>query len=205
MRDHHLSTIERSLLEVAEKKQPRRKQRKDTKVPQPSDITEPIADEAPNEESLPTYSNDPLLNGILNGEEVFVGQDMAKKEVSPADPVTTAGEVVTTVSTATTITPEEVTLAQALVEIKTSKPKAKGNVFKKPSESTTTTPTPTPTPIVTPQQSSHVKDKGKGKMVEPEPMKKFSKKEQIRLDEEVARNLQAQLQVEEEERIAREK
>ncbi|GJU97564.1 hypothetical protein Tco_1326835 [Tanacetum coccineum] len=97
--------------------------------------------------------------GILNGEEVFVGQDMAEKEVSVADPVTTAGEVVTTVSTAATITPEEVTLAQALVEIKTSKPKAKGNVFKKPSESTTTTPTPTPTPIVTPQQSSQVKDK----------------------------------------------
>ncbi|GJU97565.1 hypothetical protein Tco_1326836 [Tanacetum coccineum] len=45
------------------KKQPRRKQRKDTKVPQPSDLTEPIADEAPNEESLSTYSNDPLLNG----------------------------------------------------------------------------------------------------------------------------------------------
>ncbi|GJV22231.1 hypothetical protein Tco_1371251 [Tanacetum coccineum] len=175
---HQTPTITQLSTSQPQKKQPRRKQRKDTKVPQPSDITEPIADEAPNEESLPTYSNDPLLNGvtlvdetqgrndeemfdtgILNGEEVFVGQDMAKKEVSAADPVTTASEVVTTVSTAATITPEEVTLAQALVQIKTSKPKAKGNVFKKPSESTTTTPTPTPTPIITPQQSSHVKDK----------------------------------------------
>ncbi|GJZ14161.1 putative ribonuclease H-like domain-containing protein [Tanacetum coccineum] len=139
--------------------------------------------------------------GVLDGEEVFAGQDMAEKEVSVADPVITVGEVVTTVSTAATITLEEVTLAQALVEIKTSKPKAKGIVFNEPSECTTTT----PTPIVTPQQSSQVKDKGKGKMVEPEPVKKFSKKEQIRLDEEVARNLQAQLQAEEEERIAREK
>ncbi|GKF54081.1 hypothetical protein Tco_0160991, partial [Tanacetum coccineum] len=34
--------------------------------------------------------------GVLNNEEVFTGQDMAKKEVSTADPVTTAGEVVTT-------------------------------------------------------------------------------------------------------------
>ncbi|GJV54287.1 hypothetical protein Tco_1450028 [Tanacetum coccineum] len=115
--------------------------------------------------------------GILDGEEVFAEQDMAEKEVSAADLVTTAGEVVTTISTAATITFEEFTLAQALVEIKTSNPKAKGIV----------------------------KDKGKGKMVEPEPMKKISKKEQIRLDKEVARNLQAQLQAEEEERIEREK
>ncbi|GKG17894.1 hypothetical protein Tco_0372192, partial [Tanacetum coccineum] len=33
--------------------------------------------------------------GVLNDEEVFAGQDMAKKEVSTADLVTTAGEVVT--------------------------------------------------------------------------------------------------------------
>ncbi|GJS42942.1 putative ribonuclease H-like domain-containing protein [Tanacetum coccineum] len=40
-----------------------RKQRKDTEVPQPSGPTEPIADEAPNEENVPTHSNDPLLSG----------------------------------------------------------------------------------------------------------------------------------------------
>ncbi|GKB55078.1 putative ribonuclease H-like domain-containing protein [Tanacetum coccineum] len=102
--------------------------------------------------------------GVLDGEEVFAGQDMAEKDVSAPDPVITAGEVVTTVSTGAIITPEEVTLAQALV-----------------------------------------KDKGKGKMVEAKPVKKFSKKEQIRLDEEVTRNLEPQLQAEEEERIAREK
>ncbi|GKG51310.1 hypothetical protein Tco_0541694, partial [Tanacetum coccineum] len=33
---------------------------------------------------------------ILNGEEVFAEQDVVKKEFSSADPVTTAGEVVTT-------------------------------------------------------------------------------------------------------------
>nr|GFA29161.1 hypothetical protein [Tanacetum cinerariifolium] len=47
-----------------------------------------------------------------------------------------------------------------------------------------------------------VKDKGNGKMVEPEPVKKLSKKDQLMLDEELAFKLQAK---EEEERIAREK
>ncbi|GJT72889.1 hypothetical protein Tco_1032175 [Tanacetum coccineum] len=40
----------------------RRKQRKDTEVLQPSDSTEPITDEAANEEHVPTHSNDPLLS-----------------------------------------------------------------------------------------------------------------------------------------------
>ncbi|GKA58885.1 putative ribonuclease H-like domain-containing protein [Tanacetum coccineum] len=48
-----------------------------------------------------------------------------------------------------------------------------------------------------------VQDKGKGKMVELEPVKKFSKKDQTRLDEELAFKLQAE--EEEEEILAREK
>ncbi|GJV79657.1 hypothetical protein Tco_1515527, partial [Tanacetum coccineum] len=54
-------------------------------------------------------------------------------------------------------------------------------------------------------QTPQVKDKGKGKMVEPKvPLKK---KDQVALDEEMARNLEAQLQAEliEEERLARQK
>ncbi|GJS51108.1 hypothetical protein Tco_0624470 [Tanacetum coccineum] len=43
-----------------QKKQPRRKQRKDIKV---SGSTEPITDEAANEEHVPVHSNDPLLSG----------------------------------------------------------------------------------------------------------------------------------------------
>ncbi|GKB56601.1 hypothetical protein Tco_0912787 [Tanacetum coccineum] len=59
-----------------------------------------------------------------------------------------------------------------------------------------------PTPTVSSQQPSQVKvqDKGKGKMVEPEPVKKMSKKELLRLDEELAFKLE-----EEEERLTREK
>ncbi|GJX93695.1 hypothetical protein Tco_0348281 [Tanacetum coccineum] len=47
------------------KKQLRRKQRKDTKVPQPSGTTKPITDEAVNEEHVPVHSNDPLLSGYV--------------------------------------------------------------------------------------------------------------------------------------------
>ncbi|GKC62287.1 retrovirus-related pol polyprotein from transposon TNT 1-94 [Tanacetum coccineum] len=71
---------------------------------------------------------------VFNDEEVFAGQDMAKKEVSTADPVTNAGEVVTianvevsTVSpTAATLTTVELTLTQTLAELKSARPKTKG-------------------------------------------------------------------------------
>ncbi|GJY21014.1 hypothetical protein Tco_0393580 [Tanacetum coccineum] len=52
-------------------------------------------------------------------------------------------------------------------------------------------------------KSVKVKDKGKGKMVEEEPMKKMSKKELLKLDKELAFKLQAE--EDEEERLAREK
>nr|GEW14522.1 hypothetical protein [Tanacetum cinerariifolium] len=102
---------------------------------------------------------------ILNDEEV-----VAEKEVSTADRVPTAGEVVTTagveVSTATItsqISMDEITLAKVLIDLKTSKPKAKGIVMQEPN--------------------------------------------QIMIDEEVARILEAQMQVklEKEERLARKK
>ncbi|GJY02345.1 hypothetical protein Tco_0360497 [Tanacetum coccineum] len=54
---------EKVLLGETQKKQPRRKQRKNTKVPQPTGSTEPITDEAANEEHVPTHSNISLLSG----------------------------------------------------------------------------------------------------------------------------------------------
>ncbi|GJV50755.1 hypothetical protein Tco_1446496 [Tanacetum coccineum] len=58
----------------------------------------------------------------LQGEEVVAEKEVAEKEVSAVDPVTTAGEVVTTASATTTV--NELTLAQTLIEIKAAKPKA---------------------------------------------------------------------------------
>ncbi|GJZ96849.1 hypothetical protein Tco_0669183 [Tanacetum coccineum] len=64
---------------------------------------------------------------------------------------------------------------------------------------------PASTPIVSPSQLPQAKDKGKAKMVDPE--KPLKKKDQIAIDEEVARNLEAQLQAEseEEESLSRQK
>nr|GEV20194.1 hypothetical protein [Tanacetum cinerariifolium] len=83
----------------------------------------------------------------------------------------------------------EITLAQAPKALKTSKPKVKGIVFQELGKSTTTT-------TIYSQQSQ---DKGKKIMIE-EPMKP-KKKDQIRLDEETTKKLQAKF--DEEERLAK--
>ncbi|GJU88918.1 hypothetical protein Tco_1301341 [Tanacetum coccineum] len=129
--------------------------------------------------------------------EVVVESKVAIKAAS----IILVGVAIIVSATATTIpiTPKEITLAQAHEELKTAKPKVKGIIFKELVESKTTT-------IVSSQQSSqlNVQDKGKGKMVEPEPVKKLSKKNQLMLDEELAFKLQAK-EEEEEERLAKEK
>ncbi|GKC39988.1 hypothetical protein Tco_1052372, partial [Tanacetum coccineum] len=49
------------------------------------------------DETQGRHDDNPMFDtGVLNDEEVFAGHDMAEKEVSTADPVTTVGEVVTT-------------------------------------------------------------------------------------------------------------
>nr|GEY53242.1 hypothetical protein [Tanacetum cinerariifolium] len=106
----------------------------------------------------------------LGGKEVFVEQEViADKEKI-----------------------NKVTLAQALAELKTSKPKVKGVVIQEPSEF------PTTTTINSKQKSQN---KGKGIMVE-EPVK-HKKKDQIRLDEEAA--LKLQLEFDEEQKLTRER
>ncbi|GJT61862.1 hypothetical protein Tco_1005395 [Tanacetum coccineum] len=260
-----------------QKKQSRRKQRKDNEIPQPSGPTEPIADEAANEENVPTQSNDPPLSRVntlgsgedrltlkelidlctklsdrvldlettktaqakeiaslkkrvkklerkkksktpgmkrlfkidrsaqvVSSEDEGLGdqEDASKQgrkitdidqdaEVTLVDETRgsekVVKEVVSTaeVSAAATITTEEITLAQALVVLRSAKPK-------RPCESTTRT-TLTPIP-------SNIKDKGEAKMIKPE--KPLKMKEQIRLDEELAFKLQAE--EEEQARLARE-
>nr|GEV75905.1 hypothetical protein [Tanacetum cinerariifolium]GEV77875.1 hypothetical protein [Tanacetum cinerariifolium] len=105
-------------------------------------------------------------------------------EVNTAEVVTTADEVVATAGVEVSIAAitsqismDEITLAKALIDIKTSKPKAKGIA----------------------------KEKGKAKMIEPE--KLLKRKDQIMIYEEVAKNLEAHMQakLEEEERLARQK
>ncbi|GKA20948.1 hypothetical protein Tco_0700937 [Tanacetum coccineum] len=150
------------------------------------------------DETQGRYGDDIMFDvSDLAGEEVFIaeqGVPDSKKD----DVVSTAIDAaqVSTAAKNVTITPEEITLAQALQDLKAAKPKVKGIVFKEPVESTT---------IISSQQPSQAKiqDKGKAKMIEPEPMKKLSKKDQLKLDEEVAQRLQAEF--DKQERIEREK
>ncbi|GKF57059.1 hypothetical protein Tco_0170596, partial [Tanacetum coccineum] len=127
--------------------------------------------------------------GILDetGEVVV---NAATMPVSAANPVTTGGEVVTTAS-ATTV---EETLAQTLMEIKAAKPKAV---------------TTAATTITTVYASTRPKAKGIvfHEQEEQAAASKPVKKDQVALDEEIARNIEAQLQAEliEEERVARQK
>ncbi|GKB88361.1 hypothetical protein Tco_0960633 [Tanacetum coccineum] len=136
--------------------------------------------------------------GVLNGDEVFqkpmvnTATTTCSIPVSVADPVTTAGEVIKSAK------PKAVTTAATMVTPVSSRPKAKGIVFHDQEEQA-----PTSTPIVSPLQLPQAKDKGKAKMVEPE--KPLKKKDQIAIDEEVTRNLEAQLhaELEEEDRLSR--
>ncbi|GJU62673.1 hypothetical protein Tco_1244508 [Tanacetum coccineum] len=125
----------------------------------------------------------------LQGEEVVAEKKLLKRN-------------------APTITIDESTLAQTLIEIKaaklkavtttattttTTRPKARGVVVQELSEFKTTS---------SPSQASQLpqaKDKGKAIMVEPE--KPLKKKDQIALDEEVARNLKERLQTREQEEL----
>ncbi|GJS86533.1 hypothetical protein Tco_0769169 [Tanacetum coccineum] len=140
--------------------------------------------------------------GVLNSDEVFqepiVNTDTTTKSsilVSVIDPVTTTGEVVTTASVEIL---EELSLAQTLIEIKSAKPKAittttiklansrpkaKGIIIHDQEEQASAS-----TPIVSSLHLPQAKDKGKAKMVEPK--KPLKKKDQIAINEEVARNLE---------------
>ncbi|GJT64678.1 hypothetical protein Tco_1016158 [Tanacetum coccineum] len=120
--------------------------------------------------------------GVLNGDEVFQEPMVNTATTTSSIPVSVA---------------DPVTTADYTCQLKT---KAKEIIFHDQEEQE-----PASTPIVSPSQLPQAKYKGKAKMVELE--KPLKKKDQIAIDEEVARNLEAQLQaeLEEEERLSRQK
>ncbi|GKB38894.1 hypothetical protein Tco_0883836 [Tanacetum coccineum] len=124
--------------------------------------------------------------GVLEDDEMHVEAKVDKKEEQSTKPDdSTAGEAVTTASVDDSVVPttiEEITLAQTLIQIKAAKPK----VVTTAATTTTTT-----------------RPKDKGVVVqEPIPLKR---KDQIALDEQIARDIQAKLDAEllEEEKLAR--
>ncbi|GKB94909.1 hypothetical protein Tco_0981046 [Tanacetum coccineum] len=201
-----------SLSSQPRKRQPSKKiQRQEAEVPQ---------DEAEHEESVPTPSNDQQPSGedsmrvesFEEQESLGVPEDASKQGRSIEDidadaeneqttkiNDSTAGEAVTTAGVEDTTIPTtiEETLAQTLIEIKAAKPKAKGIVFHNQEEQVSVS-----KPTVSAIQPS-VKDKGKGIMIEPGVHLK--RKDQIALDEQIARDIQAMLDAEllEEQKLAR--
>ncbi|GJY97404.1 hypothetical protein Tco_0514314 [Tanacetum coccineum] len=149
---------------------------------------------------------------VLDANEMHVEAKVDEKdEQSTKLDDSNTGEAVTTASVEDSAAPttiKEITLAQTLIQIKaakpkvvttaattttTTRPKARGVVVQEPSE------------FRVPQeaQPSISKDKGKGIMIEPEvPLKR---KDQIALDEQIARDIQAKLDAEliEEQKLAR--
>nr|GFA24780.1 ribonuclease H-like domain, reverse transcriptase, RNA-dependent DNA polymerase [Tanacetum cinerariifolium] len=129
----------------------------------------------------------------LDGDEVIVkSKEKAKEVVDNKDII------------------DDIILAKYLIEIKSVKPKTTATTV------TTASTTPkakglviydqeqAPTSTISSQQPSHIKAKDKGKAIMVEPEMPMKKKDQIRLDEELALKLQAK-EEEEEERLAREK
>ncbi|GJX99529.1 hypothetical protein Tco_0356548 [Tanacetum coccineum] len=123
----------------------------------------------------------------LDGDEVIVESvdvvnttEETRSVVEEVTAVTIPVSAATTTTITTAITDVEMTLAQALAELKSAKPKANKEQAH--------------TPTVSSQQPSQVKvqDKGKGKMVKLEPVKNMSKKELLRLDEKLAFKLQVE-------------
>ncbi|GKD64858.1 hypothetical protein Tco_1306966 [Tanacetum coccineum] len=144
---------------------------------------------------------------VMHVEAKVDGKDDQSKK--PND--STAGEAVTTAGigdSAVPTTSEEITLAQTLIQIKVAKPKV---VTTAATKTTTTRPkdkgvvVQEPSEFRVPQEikPSSSKDKGKCIMIEPEVPSK--RKDQIALDEQIVKDIQAKLDAEllEEQKLAR--
>ncbi|GKA24051.1 hypothetical protein Tco_0710084 [Tanacetum coccineum] len=174
----------------AMKKQSRRKQRKETEVSQ---------DETHPDDSVPIPSNDPLLK-----EGPKVGKEKKKSRTIGLKRLRKVGESrrVESSEDKDSMGAQEDASKQGRIKIvdeTQGRPKARGVVVQEPSEFRTTTSSPQAS------QPLKTKDKVKAIMIEPEvPLKR---KDQVALDEEMARNLEAQLQAEliEKEKMARKK
>nr|GEX31691.1 uncharacterized mitochondrial protein AtMg00810-like [Tanacetum cinerariifolium] len=139
-------------------------------------------------------TNDDEMFGVddLAGEEVVMDtttgehEEQIIEDVSTAEPVTTAGEVVITTTVkdsaapTTDVTEDEITMAQALAALRSTKSK----VVVQEQEMSTIIPAAATTATNA--------DKGKAKIIEPKVS--IKKKDQMRIDEEYARKLEAEEQ-----------
>ncbi|GJV92421.1 hypothetical protein Tco_1540234 [Tanacetum coccineum] len=160
---------------------------------------EPITNEAANKQHVPTHSNDPLLSGQ---DEGLGAQDDASKQgrkIADLDAYAEEVEVKKTLIEIKVAKPKAVTTAATKTTTAVTRPKARGVIVQELSEFTKTT---SPSQL---SQLPQAKGKGKERMIELE--KPLKKKDQILIDEEIAQNLQAQLNTEldEEEKLEKQR
>ncbi|GKA22937.1 ribonuclease H-like domain-containing protein [Tanacetum coccineum] len=133
----------------------------------------------------------------LNTASIIVS-DVGPSHVSTVGPLNVSAAGPSTSTAGDIFEDEMTTIADTLVAIRSARPRTTSvmihNVEEEPRRAT---------PVLTVQ----IKDKDKGKMVEPEPTPKNPRKAQIQMDEELAQRLfeEEQAQFEKEQRIAREK
>ncbi|GKB19161.1 hypothetical protein Tco_0853084 [Tanacetum coccineum] len=181
---HHTHTITQPSTSQPQKKQKsRRPRRKDTEVPQPSSPITNVVDEddASKHGRIDDIdaNEDIYLVNVHRDEDMFrvtLAQELAalksEKVQEKGDVIEEPTVPVSTISASTKVSIATTTTAATI------RPKAKGLVIHEVEQATI--------PIVASQQPSQVQDKGKGKMVEEELVKKMSKKELLNLDEELA-------------------
>ncbi|GJS48283.1 putative ribonuclease H-like domain-containing protein [Tanacetum coccineum] len=175
-----------------QKKQSRRKERKDTEISQSSGLTEPIADEASNEENVPTQSNNPhrsRVNTLGNGEDRLTLKELMDLYTKLSD----SGRKIDDIDKDAKVTLVDETQGRYddAQMFDTYVFNGEEVFVTKQSEK------------VVEEVVSTAEDKGEAKMIEPE--KPLKMKEQIRLDEELAFKLQAEEEEEEQARLAIEK
>ncbi|GJU08228.1 retrovirus-related pol polyprotein from transposon TNT 1-94 [Tanacetum coccineum] len=195
------STLERFLLDDAEAKVPQDKGDHEESVPTPSNDPQPSGEDSMQLTDLMVLCTK-LQTQVLDLQTAKDAQAKKiaalKKRIQRSEVIgekkeeqstkslrkVIAGEAVTTASVDDSVVPttnEEITLAQTLIQIKAAKPKV----------------------VTTIDPTFTSKDKGKGIMIKPEvPLKR---KDQIALDEQIARDIQAKLDAEllEEQKLAR--
>ncbi|GJY63280.1 hypothetical protein Tco_0464740 [Tanacetum coccineum] len=227
---HHTPIIQPSTSQP-QKKQSKRKQRKDTEIPQSSGPIEPIADDVANEENVPTQFNDPPLsrvNTLGSGEDRLKLKELMDLCTKVSDRVldlettkTAQAKKIAIVSSKDESLGDqedaskqgrkiddvdqdaEVTLSKVKKFLKKYAEYNHNSTFNNTQAKSITfrDPGESTTRPTLTPIPSNIKDKGKAKMIEPE--KPLKMKEQIRLNEELAFKLQAKK--EEQARLAREK
>ncbi|GJT38431.1 hypothetical protein Tco_0938296 [Tanacetum coccineum] len=141
---------------------------------------EPVINAATTTKSIPVSTDE-----IDLAQEITLAQALAAMKSAKPKEKDVVQESSENVSTATTMVSTATTIVVATPAITTPpQQRAKGIAFREPVESTVTTTVP----------SQKSKDKGKAIMIEPE--KPLKKKDQIELDEELAREIEAEEQAE---------